>query len=451
MRRGCLTIAGILLALVVIGFVYLSLNPPLSLPETGYLSRTTEVEARLDAASPTAAYEIHFGVPENVYAGASREFPPLRLLATLASDSPMAASLRLSLYPRDGLPLTGVQSTEDGTQLSWQLDCETSGVRRDCTRDAILVLSGTDLPADGLNTTIRLFAEQPFPANVPTPFLVSLELSSDHLQLSDGSRSLRGAADASHDLAPDQPVVRWSVNLNAPPAPVTGSVFTVAVRHNGTPVPNGFEAPPPVAVALLDTDEVVIVTALVRPGSPTTYALPPLAGEHTVVAWWQDQAVQSYDVSWQVEQEAVGSAAAPEVSVADAEEPAPIEEVQVSGEVETETSGGGQGLADVNFGDFPASAYGANHVPSHLAIVQLHLGALTDTGAPAILWVNGAPVPLIPGAMAETASGEAMNCLGYTCRSGVSVTTEYQQPWAPFAWDGVVTLWPLDPAADHLR
>jgi hypothetical protein len=451
MRRGCLTVVGLLLGLVVIGFVYLSLNPPFSLPETGYLSRATEVEARLDAANPTAAYEIHYGVPENVYASAYKEFPPLRLSATLVNDSPGSADMRLSVYPSDGLPLTDMQSSDDGAYLAWELDCETSGVRRECARDAILVLSGADFPANGLEATIRLFVEQPFPAHVPTPFLVSLDLSSDRVELPGGAQLLRGAMDASHDLSPGQPVVRWSLEVDAPQAPVMGSSLTVTVGHNGTPIPNGFQAPPPTAVALLDPTGEVIVTALIRPGSPATFALAPLAGEHTLVAWWQDHAVQSYDVSWRVEQEAIGSGPAPEVRIGEAQEPAPVEQVQVSGESETEPSGREQELADLNLGVLSGSPLAPNHVPSHLAIVQLHFTALTDSAAPVVLRANGAPVPLVPGATVETANGETMNCLGYSCRSGVSVSIEYGQSWIQFAWDGLVTLWPLDPAADHLR
>lgn len=441
MRRGCLTIGGVLLGLVLMGFIYLTLNPPLKLPDTGYLSRSTEVDARLDASSPTAAFAVRLGVPENVHAGGYRDFPPL-----LVSASAGSADVRLWLYPRDGLPVTGLAPSDDGTQLSWQLDCETSGATSGCARDAVLVVAGTDLPAGGLETKVSLFAEQRFPAHVPTPFLVSLDLSAERVELASGDRLMAAAADGSHRLSPQQPVVRWSLGADGTEAPVGGSWLAVEVDHAGVAIPTGFEAPSPVAVALVDQAGEMVGSTEVRPGSPSILALAPLTGEYTVVAWWQDRAAASYDVRWRVEQRVIGSDAAPNLSALQARELAPVERLEGSGTVVTGESGREDAIG---FGSFETDSrpyLGSTHLPSHLAIVELHLTARTDDAAPVVLLLDGAPVPFVSGVAVDTAFGASVNCSGYDCGSGVSVAADYRQPRISVTWDGVATLWPLDPS-----
>jgi len=449
MRRGCLIVGGVLLGLVLIGFVYLTINPPLNRPDTGYLSSSTEVDARLDASNPTAAFEVRFGAPENVYAGASGDFPPLRVSATLVDESVESAKVRLWLSPRDGLPVTGLATSEDGTQLSWQLDCQTMGTRSGCLRDALLIVSSADLPPDELRTKVRLFAEQRFPAHVPTPFLVSLDLAAESVGLASGDRLMSGAADGSHRLSPQQPVVRWSLSVDGTEAPVDGSWLTVEVDHAGVAIPTGFEAPSPVAVALVDQAAEVVGIAEVRPGSPSILALPSLGGEYTVVAWWQDRAAESYDVRWRVEQQVIGSDSAPSLSALLAQEVAPVERLEASGDFVTDESGRDE---PIDFGPFEtdSSPYlGPDHVPSHLAIVELHLTAQTDDAAPVVLWLDGAPIPFVSGAAVDTAFGQSVNCSGYECGSGASVAADHRHPPVNVAWDGVATLWPLDPALDQ--
>ena len=446
MRRGCLTVGGVLLGLVVIGFVYLTINPPLKLPDTGYLSRSAEVDARLDASNPTAAFEVGFGVPETVHAGGYRNFPPLRVSASAES-----ANVRLWLYPRDGLPVQDLAPSDDGTQLSWQLDCETSGARNGCVRDAVLVVAGADLPAGGLETKVSLFAEQRFPAHVPTPFLVSLDLSAERVELASGDRLMAAAADGSHRLSPQQPVVRWSLSADGTEAPVGGSWLTVEVEHAGVAIPTGFEAPSPVAVALVDQAGEVVGIADVRPGSPSVLALPPLGGEYAVVAWWQDRAAASYEVRWRVEQQVIGSDAAPNLSALQAPELAPVERLEASGDLVTDESGRGAPIGFAPFETDSSPYLGPDHLPSHLAVVELHLTAETDEDITVVLWLGGAPVPFVPGAAVDTAFGESVNCSGFECGSGVSVATDYRQPPVSVTWDGVATLWPLYPATGQER
>jgi hypothetical protein len=108
----------------------------------------------------------------------------------------------------------------------------------------------------------------------------------------------------------------------------------------------------------------------------------------------------------------------------------------------------------IGFGPFEtdSSPYlGPDHLPSHVATVELHLTAQTDDAAPVVLWLDGAPVALVSGAAVDTAFGESVNCSGYECGSGVSVATDYRQPPVTVAWDGVATLWSLDPAIDQQR
>ena len=449
MRRGCLIVGGVLLGLVLIGFVYLTINPPLSRPDTGYLSSSTEVDARLDASNPTAAFEVRFGAPESVYAGASREFPPLRVSATLVGESAESANVRLWLTPRDGLPVTDLAPSEDGTQLSWEADCQTPGARSGCVRDALLIVSSANLTPDGLRTKVRLFAEQQFPAHVPTPFLVSLDLSVERMELAGGDRLMAASADGSHRLSPQQPVVRWNLSADDAQAPLDGSWLTVEVEHTGVAIPTGFQAPSPVAAAMVDQSGEVVVIAEVRPGSPSILALPTLAGEHTLVAWWQDRANASYDVRWRVEQQVIGSDSAPNLSALQVQGLAPVERLEGSGDLVTGESGQGE---PIGFGPFEtdSSPYlGSDHLPSHLAIVELHLTAQNDDAAAVVLWLDGAPVSVVPGATADTAFGESVNCSGFECGSGVSVAADYRHPPVNVTWDGVATLWPLDPALDQ--
>ncbi|MGH2489352.1 MAG: hypothetical protein ACRDFR_07030 [Candidatus Limnocylindria bacterium] len=450
MRRSCLILGGVPLGLVLIGFVYLTINPPYSEPDTGYLSRSTELDARLDPSHPTAAFEVRFGASENVYAGAYGGFPPLRMSATLVGESAESANARLWLFPRDGVPVTHLATSEDGGQLNWQLDCQTPGGRSGCARTAILIVAGADLPADGLTTKVRLLAEQRFPAHRPTPFLVSLDLSAESVELAVDDRLMAGGADGSHRLSPQLPIVRWALHADDTEAQVDGSWLTVEVEHRGVAIPTGFEAPPPVAVAVVDQAGKVVVIAEVRPGSPSMLALPPLAGEHTVVAWWQDRAAESYDVRWRLEQRVIGADSAPHLSALRAQEVAPVAQVENSGDLVTDESGR---EVPIGFGRFVSGStpyLGPDHLPSHLATVQLHLVVQTDDATPVVLRLNGAPVAFVAGATVDFAFGEAVSCSD-VCGSGVSVATDYRQPPVKVAWDGVATLWPLDPAMDQQR
>lgn len=450
MRRSCLILGGVPLGLVLIGFVYLTLNSPFQEPDTGYLSRSTELDARLDPSHPTAAVEVRFGAPESVYAGVYGEFPPLRMSATLVGESAGSANVRLWLFPRDGVPVTDLATSEDGGQLSWQLDCQTPGGRSGCARNAILIVAGADLPADGLTTKVRLFAEQRFPAHRPTPFFVSLDLSAESVELAGDDRLMAGATDGSHLLSPEQPIVRWSLNVDGTEAQVDGSWLTVEVEHRGVAIPTGYEAPPPVAVAVVDQAGKVVVIAEVRPGSPSILALSSLAGEYTVIAWWQDRAAESYDVRWRLEQRVIGADSAPHLSALQAQEVAPVEQLEDFGDLVTDES---RREVPIGFGRFVTDSIpylGPDHLPSHLVILQLHLAAQTDDASPVVLLIAGAPVAFASGATVDFAFGEAVNCSD-VCGSGVSVTTDYRQPPVKVAWDGVATLWPLDPAMDQQR
>src|SRR5688572_11359356 len=106
MGRGCLWAIGwaigALLAALVAGFVYLTLNPPFSLPETGYLSTASERELRLGPDSTVAAVEVRVRFDPAIFRDTNTEFEPARLTAAIRGDAIRNASLALRIYPTDG-------------------------------------------------------------------------------------------------------------------------------------------------------------------------------------------------------------------------------------------------------------------------------------------------------------------------------------------------------------
>lgn len=449
MLRGCLTTGGVLLVMAVVGIVYLVLNPPLKPPETGYLSSSQEIDLRLDASNPTAAFRVRFGAPDEVYTGASVDFPPLHVTASLADVPTDPAEVRLWLTSHDGLPVTGLEASGDGTQLSWEADCQSPGVVSGCTREILLVVAGTRMSGDRAATKINLFAEQRFPTHVPTPFLVSLDLSAEPVAVASGERLMAAFADGSHRLSPAQAVVRWTLNAEDTEGPMAGSWLTVEVDHHGLATPAGFDASAPVAVGLVDRAGEVVVTAEVRPGSPRTVALPPLDGEYTVVGWWQDRVADSYDLRWSLQTQVVSSEAAPRLNAVLAEEVSPVERLEFSGEFAVNEGGRVQPIAIGPFETDSSPYLGPDRLPSHLAVVQLRLTGRIGNDAPVVLWVDGAPIPLFSGVSVDTAFGHSVNCSGFTCGSAFSPAGDDGQPRVDVAWEGVATLWPLDPSIDQ--
>jgi hypothetical protein len=321
MLRGCLWSVGIVVGIFVLGFIYLMLNPPLGNADTGYLSTSVDREVALSPASPTAAFRVRVRPTPGIYAGASRPFEPLTIRAAVVTDGAPATGPELRLYPVDGLPIDLLEISEDGRTVTWRMGCDQREADRPCPRDYLLVVAAP--PTNAADVRLELFAEQKFPQYTPTPFMVSIGVDAEPVELPETTQLLTEAAASSVRLSSDAPVARWSLVVPAAdPGPGGGTVLTASVERIGDVLPAGLRAPAPVQVAVVDGSGRIAGQVEARPGAPGTIVLPHLAGAHRLIAWWDDRADQEYEVAWSLERARLGSGAPPVVLTGDPALPA---------------------------------------------------------------------------------------------------------------------------------
>lgn len=338
--RGCLAGVLVVLALGVFGAVYVTLWPPFALPETGHLESNLRREVRLRPESPVAVLELDVRHDPRIFRGSpSSRFGPSRLAITTAGAGDAGIPTELRLYPADGLPVPELSLWPDGRSTSWPIDCDTVEAR-DCERRYLVVVSAAELDAE-VAVSLGIRATLQFPANVPTPFLVSIGLDTREVPIDEAStRLLATEVDGSISVSPEAPVAYQELAL--PPAdpsvvtndggPVSGTTLQLTVTRDGEAIPVGLLAPPPVRVAIVSGDGSVVVDVGPRPGTPASVALPPFEGEPQLVVWWRDRAAQGYRVDWRLERAIVGRGAARIVRVGAATDSTSVLQRSTSGE-----------------------------------------------------------------------------------------------------------------------
>jgi hypothetical protein len=445
MRRGCASIVVGVLVVGLAGYVYLTLNPPFSLPETGYLSSEARRDVHLDPAAPVAAFAVRVQLSSRIFANSYSQFDPARLTASIAGAS--ADALALRLYPTDRGVVDQLVADAAGHSLEWRVDCRASGPGA-CSREYLAVVSGGGEVAQA---HLEIFAEQEFPAHVETPFLVSIGLDVDDIELADEVRLGRDVAMASVSVSAHAPVAYQRLDAGAPDA-LGGGVLRVRAERRGDAIPTGLHAPAPVRLALLDDAGSVVVDLAPRPGTELSVGLPTVNGEHHVVTWWQDRADQAYDVAWEVELGSLAAGDGPRVSVDAPTRPDPIETI-VGGGQASDTIGSRETTLDLGIdADFGPPA-GADHLPTIIGVLRLRL-ELTDVedGNPAMLLLDSGqyddtlPAILRPNEPIELAVDGRPHWVG-TLVDPERATAQPSLRGAAVAWETSLQLWPLDPFA----
>lgn len=469
---GCLRVIGWAIGgfvvLVVLGWIYLTLNPPFGSSETGYLSRTEERAFRLSGTTATATYEVTVGAPPSVYANAYDRFEPLAVRVTASTDD--GTPLGVHVLPADGRPIEALGPSSDGGVVTWRLDCQRPTEELPCPRRYLVVVAASAALADEVDGVLQVFAEQLFPSYTGTPFAVGIEVDIERREQPDADGWNFAETSGTFALSPATPVAgSLVVAAGMSPSGTGGLVLAAAAVRDGSAMPTGLDAPPPVRLALLDVTGTVMAELPIRPGSVTEVAVPPGSGRHRLIAWWQDRADQAYRVSWQLRVAAVG---VPGLAVsAEAEPPPmPIAEVTTSDGVHAS----GQPGAPEQAQELPllvdiGPSGGQDHLPPMVGVMRLRL-LLVDRDRPEPVVVrlvparesglaSVAPVPVVlePGEPREVVMEAAPGCPATTCPTWAFLpadrgpTGELAYDPALVEWQASVQLWPLDPFAAAAR
>ena len=466
MLRGCLWTIGIVVGLLVLGWIYLVLNPPFGSTETGYLSRTEEQRLTLSAETPSAAYRVSIDAPERIYANAYDAFEPLAIRATVASEA--EADLAVRIYPADELPVSGLVPTADGRSVGWELDCQAPDAEPACPRDYLVVVAVTAPPTDELHAELHVFAEQRFPTYVDTPFMVGLDINLERLddEVAGGWSFAEGHGTL--ELSPGAPVAEVVVAaLGSSGNEAGGLILSATAERLGGAMPTGLGAPPPIRLALLDVDGQVLADLGVRPGTDAAIAIEPGSGHHRLVAWWQDRADQAYEVSWRLEVAAAGD---PELAVSATQQPPTVSIGPPTGESGTLELGGPGGPAQweplplvANIG----GVGGPNRLPAMVGVLRLRLLVTGDDRAPVVVRLaptressSGStevvPIVLEPGTARDIALAGLPGCTAAYCESWAILPADPYDSSTParpvhLAWEATLELWPLDPFSAAAR
>jgi hypothetical protein len=466
-RGGCLKAVawafGGFLALVVLGFIYLSLFPPLGSTETGYLSRREERRVALSGPGSSATHELSVGAGRGVYGTESERFEPLSVRVTVRTEA--GAPLTVQVLPTDGHPLEGLAITEAGT-ASWAIDCQQPTDERPCPRDYLLVVTASGAAAGDVEAVLEVFAEQRFPTYVGTPFAVGIDVALERRQDADDDGWQLAETSGTLTLAPDAPVAL--VTIEAPgssPSGAGGIVLAASADRDGPATPTGLRAPPPVRVALIGGDGAVLADLGVRPGTESAVAIPPGSGHYRLVAWWQDRADHAYEVSWRMAVAAAGTSGLT-LAATDETHPEPVGSTMTAAGV---IAVGGPGSSD-RIQDLPVHVDiglngGTDSLPPMAGVLRLRLLVVNeDLPEPIAIQLvpargaelaTAAPLPIMlePGVAREIVLEATPGCPATACetwavlpvgRDGTSGALTLPEV-VRIEWQASLQLWPLDP------
>ena len=473
---------GLILVIVVLvvaaPFVYVSLFRPFDLPDTGHLETavTRDVDLRPGRATVVRLVVDH---DPRIFRESSAEFPPTLMRAALTTLEGSPGPIQLRILSAD--PAWTVEGLESsGGSTHWVIPCEGRGSTPTsggvCRRSYAVVISAPDMQDDA-RVRLAVDAELPFPPNVPTPFLVRIGLDASEPAVVDDALTLHTAElEDSVAISADHPVAwqRFTLSTDVSPArlddgeAIAGMLLRVDVERQGTAVPTGFDAPPPVRLALLDADGDILADLGLRPAGPVQIAIPalgcpslPCEEEYRLVAQWRDRADQAYQIDWTVEAAIV--AAADEVTLSATGGPTEVPEPL--------TSGGAEGIAGdaadqgrvlgFPLGIDPGQFAGQRHLPPTAGVLRLEFD-LPEGEDPQTIYLDdedggrdgGLPLTLRPGessdAVVDALTGCSGTCFGWTASPAFELAPDGSlvEVMLTFGWRANVTLWPLDPFAD---
>lgn len=472
MPGGCLRVIGWafagVVAVIVLGWIYLTLNPPFGSTDTGYLGRREERRLVLSPAATTATHEVTVGAAPPVYASASDRFEPLRVRATARTDG--GVPLAVLVLPADGIAVDGLESDSFSGTATWQIDCQRPSDERPCPRRYLVVVSADGVLSGEVDAVLEVFAEQTFPKYTGTPFAVGIDLTLERRDEPDAEAWQLADTSGTLELSPGAPVASFVVQAPGMSPSVTGGmVLTATATRDGPAVPTGLGAPPPVRLALLDVTGSVIAELGVRPGSAAAVAVPPGSGRHRLVAWWQDRADQAYQVSWQLHVAAIG---VPGLSLSAVAEPsaAPIEAVTTAEGVQAF----GGPAAPEEAAELPLTvdiglAGESGHLPQMIGVLRLTLLAVDeDLRAPIVVRLvparespQASAPPLVvvlePGMPREVVLEALPGCPAAACSTWAFLPEDDPVPGETaiepilVEWRAELRLWPLDPYGTAAR
>lgn len=392
-RRGrillwVLLIVGLALAVPVVAFF---IDPPFSV-ETGHLTAHHERDVDLGDGGATGGMRLDLSTSPGIWSTYQPEaFPPIEVSARVVDASGAEGTgARLRLYPIDAtLPPLMLELDDAKGRIAWQIACGDVGPT--CAQSYQVVAVGA---APGAKVRIVVDAELDYPLYVEAPAFASIDLRSTQLDVAGAftAAELSGSA----RLSADGPIATQEVALSTGTVTATaggGLITADAVRVDGDVAPTGFQAPPPVRLAISDADGRLLADLGVRPGTtaasslrlPATCAMPCETELH-VVALWQDLADQAYEVRWRIEAGAVLPSGVLEASarnVIAVREPISARELTGEGTV-------GLGGALFPEQDLASLAVADGRVPGAVTVLHIDL-ALGDAASDALQLVAEFP------------------------------------------------------------
>jgi hypothetical protein len=468
----------VLLLVAAVPVVYLWLFPPFDLPDTGHLETTVTRDVDLQPGR-AAVVRLEVDHDPRIFRDSSAEFPPTLMRAALTTLDGSPGPMQLRILSAD--PAWAVDGLEPRIgSTNWVIPCEdrtpgtTSGGA--CSRSYFAVISAPEM-TDDARVRLAVDAELPFPPNVPTPFLVRIGLDASEPAVVDDALTLHTAEfEDSIAISAEHPVAWQLLTLSTDVSPaqlddgeaIAGMLLRVDVDRQGDAVPTGFDAPPPVRLAVLDADGGILADLDLRPTGPAQIALPvlgcpslPCEEEYRLVAQWRDRADQAYEIQWAVEAATV--AGADEVMLmangGRTEQPEPLASGAAEGTADNGADQGGGFAFPLEID--PGSGVGERHLAPTAGVLRLELVLPEGEGSQTI-YLNadnggrggGLPLALHPGdrsdAVVDALAGCEGSCFAWTASPALELAPDGSRAEVrlTFGWRASVTLWPLDPFAD---
>ena len=475
------SVMAVLLLLLAVPFIYFTLNPPFSLPETGYLESDLTRDVDL-AADGTTAVRIQVQHDERIFGFGRDTFPPTRMHADAAVLDGSPAQVDIRLYATDGTIVHGLPSGTDGASIDWLIPCRplmpVAHPDRDCGRTYVAVITAPQLAADA-RVRLTLRAELEFPQHVPTPFMVGIGLDATQVHAVDGSALTLSIerSEGSMSVSAEQPVAWGGLTVTSDALPVVldheasaaGLLLRADATRRGDSVPTGFDAPPPVRLAILGPDGVVRADLGLRPAQPAVIAVPalvcpeaPCEESYRLVAQWADRANQSYEISWSAEIGVVGKAPGVDLvaQMSEVDLPEPLVTGEADGRFQHDL--GEQGEVDFELVVDPGARAGEEFLLPTAGVLRVEL-LLDDGRSPLQVQLiergggtrgGGVPLVLQPGEpsnlVVDALAACERSCFGWRIATPGQRSADGGQAEGTVSinWRASLTLWQLDPFAD---
>ncbi len=313
--KGAGVLAVGLAIIVVVGGIWLTLNPPFANPKTGRLQASASRDLTIGAGQTTLAVQLEARINDNATkTSGSQPGPPTLSAKITPTDTGSVEGVRLLLAPGDATgPSSAVHEIQPAS-LDWTMPCP-DGQGKPCRQLVSLIV---DAPPSSTERKLRLTVDGDlrYPTFSPTPGWSSFDLDLRPVGAQTGMGPTPVAdAGGTVELAMDRPVVAVPVHVEYGAAPSTGHgpppaalrLTLEAVRLTDT-APAGFDAPEPVRATLFASDGTVVARLGVRPGEAPilAVALGPCASgcvsDYRIAFEWMDRRPEAdYRLTWRGE------------------------------------------------------------------------------------------------------------------------------------------------------